>query len=554
MKRTLIRALVLASALALLGASVAWGGVAFPNDWFAMRPLLRNGVGDLGEYAYKTGDFAGSRLVVGRTDIAGRVVRAYDLRTSTVTDLGQGLTSARNPQAAGSWAFYPGENAGTWGLYRQAFGTLAGEPVTVTANAESCSIDDETGKLAVLINADPFTDDSQRVWVASVTQPTALTRLNSIDKWQYKPVANDGYVTYMQDADVDLGQDTFDLMLTSQTNPADTSIIATGVMPAWNNDQAGQDFDGDLFAWQHDDPIANKHVIQYRNVSDGTTGTIAVTGFAYDPKVDGTKVYFRSGSPGSDTILMFDTRLGTSYIVAVGSAMDLLSAQDGRVLFSMSNGTSSATLMEATAAEPVLSITAPSSVAYQAQPTISGTLTDAGDPIQTAEVTVQRSTDGIHWVGVSSEFTDSLGRWSTPAPALSTTSKYRARYSGMRVPSDPDYTMHLSTVSDVVVVAARPRIGTPSKPRTVVHNRTYTVQGTISPSQAAQHASGKVIAYKRTNGHWIARRSFTASFSAGKYSARMKLPSSGSWRYRLKFDRSDTNASAYGPYRTVTAR
>ncbi len=178
-------------------------------------------------------------------------------------------------------------------------------------------------------------------------------------------------------------------------------------------------------------------------------------------------------------------------------------------------------------------------VDYGASTLLTGTLYDAGDPLNEVGmggrvVTVQSAAAATGpWSDVE-PLTTSLAPGSvglcgaTLAPT--TTTYYRLRFVAGVGSNYGD------SLSFVVRVGVRPLLGTPKAPSTVRARRSFTVYGTLSPSFPADQKTVMVKLYRYKNGKYVFVRETpatnAASGAATRYSVSLKLTTRGYYRFR----------------------
>ena len=209
-------------------------------------------------------------------------------------------------------------------------------------------------------------------------------------------------------------------------------------------------------------------------------------------------------------------------------------------------------------AVPKLAIKAPSSVGFNAAAKVIGALTSvAGTGIVGKSVTLQYSSDKIHWTSGEATTTGAFGAFVLHSPSLT-----RARYVRVIFSGDEDYPP--STSSALLV---KPRILFSDAPRFSTYSQTYgsaySVWGYIKPTHTTGLQQIRIKAYRRTRHAdgtyaYVFKRSYKTTISNplgsswSKYKGRVTLPSTGRWRLRAYHAEDSKNATSYSSYRYVT--
>ena len=165
---------------------------------------------------------------------------------------------------------------------------------------------------------------------------------------------------------------------------------------------------------------------------------------------------------------------------------------------------------------------------------------------------------GGKWVYLATAKTSSTGRWSyTLKPTTKTT--YRVRYIGS-ASSQLSQTTKKTIVPKVALSTPVFRSSTAgSKSVTsLTYGKTYLVNGTLKPRHASGSKQIKIKAYRWNGSTYVYKKTYTATASNyssySRYSAKIKLPSKGTWRLRAYHAADSTNAKTYSSYRKVRVK
>jgi hypothetical protein len=207
-----------------------------------------------------------------------------------------------------------------------------------------------------------------------------------------------------------------------------------------------------------------------------------------------------------------------------------------------------------------LSINAPSTSAYRSAKlygylkyyTTSGT-----KKIMSGKtVKVQQYKSG-KWATIATVTTNSKGRWAYTAKP-SSKAKYRAYYAGSNT--------YAPKASSGKTVLPKVSLSTPAFRKTtsgssvsaVKYGTTYVVNGNLKPRHTAGSTQVKIKAYRYQGGKWVYKRTYSTKASNyssySRYTAKIKLPSRGTWRVRAYHAADTTNAKTYSSYRTVSVK
>ncbi len=181
--------------------------------------------------------------------------------------------------------------------------------------------------------------------------------------------------------------------------------------------------------------------------------------------------------------------------------------------------------------------------------TLRGHVSSGGSACGGLSVRLEESTDGRSFRDTGARrVTDASGRF---AFAVRPSSKrfYRMSFTGA--------TGLRSSRTGVVAITPKARLSRPSAPISVLRRQRFTVRGYLSP----RHRSGayvvKLYCYRLEGKTWVLRSSkrvrVSNSGSASKYSARLALPSRGSWRIRA-YHADSGHASSWSSVRSIKVR
>lgn len=162
--------------------------------------------------------------------------------------------------------------------------------------------------------------------------------------------------------------------------------------------------------------------------------------------------------------------------------------------------------------------------------TLTGELkTAAGAQVPDAAVELEESDGGVTWQPsqLSQQWTPTAGTstYSASVAAPPAAARFRLVYAGDA--------RHLASRSEAKTVTPRVKLGKPSAPPIVRKGRTFSASGSLTPQQAAGSRTVKITCYLKDGG-WKLKKTVTAANSpsgtASRYTARLSLPSRGSWK------------------------
>ncbi len=177
--------------------------------------------------------------------------------------------------------------------------------------------------------------------------------------------------------------------------------------------------------------------------------------------------------------------------------------------------------------QPAVTAAAPTICAWGASPAVTGIVRDSqGSPIAGAQVNVYARPAGkTTFTKVAAGTADASGAYAVPVkPALTTT--YRVRSLGG--------TKYFDAVSNDVKIMPKAYLSTPATTSRVYRGRTFSATGYLKPRHASGARTVKLTCYRKESGRWKARKTVYATnsnySSYTKYSARLALPYTGSWK------------------------
>lgn len=190
----------------------------------------------------------------------------------------------------------------------------------------------------------------------------------------------------------------------------------------------------------------------------------------------------------------------------------------------------------------------PTVVDYGAKVSLSGTLSrsSSGAALAGQPVFVESSPDGSTW----SRLGDCTAGATSGTYALdvhpTVKTWYRLRFAGA--------TDYAASSGDPRVVTPRLQgLGTPVAVATIGTGKTLTVSGTIKPKQTAGARVVRVQCYQRSGAKWVLKKTVTATVTANgtKYSVRLTLARTGSWKLRAYYAESSSYAATWSGYRAI---
>jgi hypothetical protein len=135
-------------------------------------------------------------------------------------------------------------------------------------------------------------------------------------------------------------------------------------------------------------------------------------------------------------------------------------------------------------------------------------------------------------------------RWRCPCSAARVADDYLGSAS------------RLSAQTGWVAVKPYAIVGKPSAPATILHTKSYTICGDLTPRHAAGTSAGTLMCYRKESGHWRLRKSVALTavdhLTISRYTASV-MTLKGSWRMRAKHSDSG-HATTYSAWRYVTVK
>ena len=423
----------------------------------------------------------------------------YDLKTSTEHRLTTGAGAAEWPEINGNRVVWQDSRNGAWDVYMYDFATHVES--RVTTNASSQTVPRISGNR--IVYADDRSTTSEIYW--------------------YDIAAHAEYLLTTPDG----------------TNKYDPDV--NGIRAAWTIDK-GTETDVGLTSYFD----KNGAVLWYVWAPDGTNQT--------RPRItaDGT-VVFQSYEGGKWAVGYTQVEQNTVYIT--GGASNACEPQiwgDTIVYFDDRNAVDQ-DLYATQLSQTKVTLTAASSITpYGYVTKVSGTLKRAnGQPLAARSVrihyTLASGVLGLHqWTPFLTVTTDYTGTFRAIVPVMSGRFFAFSNYLG-----DSDAFIANSPWTTVMVKAS---LTAPSAPSTVKHNVAFTSTGTLRPDHTIGSSAVKILCYRYESGKWRLKKTVTATMAtAGKYSASVKLPTSGKWR--LYASHSDTDhALSKSVYRARTVK
>lgn len=489
-------------------------------------------------YPHLSGDWAVWQMTSnGSTDWN---VVAQNLRTRLNTNVAIGAGNQTRPRVHGSWVVYEDTRNGNGEIY--AYNLATGLELRLTNRAGEQVMPDIWG--AHVVYADEAAGD---IYLHDLSTGTASV-LPLGPGVQSEPRISGHRIVYAQDNEIYV-YDRWTGLITRLTNDA---LV-----------DAHPDIDGTVVAWQRSDGSPD---IWCQDLAGG--GAFAAVSTADPegyPSVSGSRVaFFRLA--GTYAVGVYDLLAENHAMVTDSSTDDVLPAIDGDSIVyvkSYEPGDNGGDIALGRIVAPVLSATSPSGpVAYGAIVGISGSLVENGVPLGNTAIKIDLSTDGGEsWSEVATGTTDAMGDYSWATPRIYSAARYRIRYNGglMFLSGALD---HFSAHSRIVMITPKASLGRPTGyPRVGSRSRTYSVYGSLRARQAASTTAAKVVVvkcYRYERGKWRYKKSVSARVydysTYSRYRARVKLPSSGTWRMRAYFKGSSLNAPVHSSYRKVRVR
>lgn len=245
--------------------------------------------------------------------------------------------------------------------------------------------------------------------------------------------------------------------------------------------------------------------------------------------------------PASSPLTLADTTVvaGTKYYYEVR-------AEDAQT----NVGPRSATVQAVALSPTTLALAAPpATVAYKAKVTLTGTLSfGSAQALAGQTVLAESSLDGTTWasLGTCTAGTAAGTYVFDVHPAVKTW--YRLTFA--------QTASYIASTSEPRVVTPRLQmLGTPAAPFTVERNTRFTVSGFAKPHLTNGARSVIIQCFRKVHGKWVVKKLFHAKNAAHasytKYSVKVSLDTTGTWKLRAYFPATSTFAKTYSGYRTV---
>ncbi len=188
--------------------------------------------------------------------------------------------------------------------------------------------------------------------------------------------------------------------------------------------------------------------------------------------------------------------------------------------------------------------------------TVMGTLYNAGGVLPNREVQLwgRTSGSGKAYTRLAKAKTDATGTYRFTVKPTSVMT-YDLRYLGSEA------YLPTENVADVKV-SPYAYLTAPSVPKKVKKNKTFTSTGSLRPKHANGATTVKVKCYrKNSKGTYVWVKtvsakniSYSSKTKTTKYSARVKLPKAGKWRFRAYVAGDSGHAATYSTYRYKTVK
>ena len=192
----------------------------------------------------------------------------------------------------------------------------------------------------------------------------------------------------------------------------------------------------------------------------------------------------------------------------------------------------------------VLALTGPNTCAYGHGALAVELKTAAGLWVPGQTLALQSSTDGLVWSPLAN-VTSAVGSVGVPL-SMTRATRYRLIFTG-----DSQYA---PSVSGELLITPAASVGTPSAPKAVRKNHTFTVTGSLGPAHPIGSRCVKVYLYRFEKGSWHAKSSLWATATTSGYKASVKLTQTGKWRMRVYHAADADNGATWSGYRNVTIR
>jgi hypothetical protein len=175
-----------------------------------------------------------------------------------------------------------------------------------------------------------------------------------------------------------------------------------------------------------------------------------------------------------------------------------------------------------------LSLSGPAKVKWGGQATLSGVVTDGGQPLLDGQqVWLERSYNKTTWTRITTPLDPSAGFTYTTQVRPTRTTWYRLAFDG-----DPS---HAAVTSPLAKVGLEVKLGTPVAPKIVAKGKTFAVYGSLVPKHTAGAKNVKIKCYRKSSsGAWTLKKTATArntNYSTyTRYRTVLSLSGAGSWK------------------------
>jgi hypothetical protein len=260
-----------------------------------------------------------------------------------------------------------------------------------------------------------------------------------------------------------------------------------------------------------------------------------------------------SGAPAGPRGFAVANPAGT-HVFSVSASTGTFSVPAGKTytIWAVDNNMGARSLAITPKATPALSTTGAGTIAYGAKRSIIGTLSAGiGKPIAGRTVVLKSasSATATSWASAATTTTVASGRYKFVV-APTTTKYYRVSFAG-------DATYNPRT-SGTMAVAVQVFLSAPVAPSVVTSNVAFATYGYLKPRHVAGAKSILIQCQRLESGIWVLKQTVSATNSDyltyTKYTASLKLASSGSWRLRAYHPADTTNAATYSGWTSRTVK
>lgn len=525
----LLSALVIAPA----SAGAVW------DSWVSTRTIAENSSPPpFKQYVWRFPQISGNYVVWQRRPweaVTGSACQLYDIRTGTTKTIGTSSWEAGAPTISGDWVAVSEGDSSEIFAYRISTKVLK----QVTNRAGSQDWPDLSGSRLVFFD---FADSSVRLYDLSTSREKVIeTGCDAM-----APKISGTRVVYLKGGQVRVEDVNSGTVTVVASEPgAKTSMAINGYSVAWARHN-GLNYD----VWMRD---------------LGSAASVLVAGGAGNqtsPAISGSKVLYLSDSSGFRQVHAYDTIMESSKQLTNNAIHHNNPEITGvNVVWATVPGADLGNIVLGHLSAPTLSISAPSTIGYNATFKVNGSLTEAGFPVAYRDVSLQRSSDGGKtWSFVATAKTNSSGAYSITTPSgLKKAAIFRTRYGGRVQEYGGSYRLaQFSALSSSKTVKPKVYLGTPTATSyTKAEDRYFTVRGSLKPRHTSGTKPVQIKVYKKVDGKYVWKKTYTASVydydTYSKYKASIRLTSPGRWRIRAYYPTSSTNYKTYSSYRYFTA-